>query len=372
MFLVLCNIPGFLLVYTNPSLSSAVSILTSLLLLLFFFLSKSWQKPIIPFILFTILYFTIGSLNFYGVDSELIKEFIRFLIIVVCLTEVMFRTSYKEIFYVLLFGAFSVILNALVFPYTNAIYGLVTGRFSGFFLNPNTAGIVCLLGMAISYSVKNRTLRILGQAAFTFAGFLTLSRTFIVIWLFINILAVYKDRKNLFVPLVGVITLILMITFTDSKIFASDRFDALTAFFGEGQIRNNTVGDDSRDQTWALYYDLIYEKPFLGHGYKTFQEATNQVPGVHNSYLMIIGESGIIPFLLFVGTYLYMLRYSLTYFKREPFLLYVVLVVLLNLMVSHTFFSNYQSIALTIFIYLKIRVLNTLRNSENVRVHATS
>ncbi|MEH6770791.1 O-antigen ligase family protein [Maribacter arcticus] len=364
LFLVLCNIPGFLLVYTNPSLSSAVSILTSLSLLLFFFLSKPWQKPIIPFVLFTILYFTISSLNYYGVDADLIKEFIRFLILVVCITEVMYRSSYKELFYILLIGAFSVILNALVFPYTNAMYGLVTGRYSGFFLNPNTAGIICLLGIAISYSIKNSTWRILGQLVFTLAGILTLSRTFIVVWLFINFLAIIKDRKNLFVPIIGVIALIVMITFTDSKIFAADRFEALTAFFGEGEVKTKTVGNDSRTQTWALYYDLIFEKPLVGHGYGAFQKVTTKAPGVHNSYLMIIGESGIIPFLLFIGTYIYMLRYCIIYLKQEPYLLYTLLVVLLNLMASHTFFSNYQSIALTIFIFMRIRMLNNPEKLE--------
>lgn len=336
-----------------------VSILTSIFLLLFFIQAKTWQKPVIPFILFTILYFTISSLNFYGYDSELIKEFVRFLILIICITEVMFRSSYKELFYILLIGAFSVIINALVFPYTNALYGLVRGRYSGFFLNPNTAAIVCLLGIAISYSIKDSTWRLVGQLVCTLAGILTLSRTFIVVWVFINFLAIIKDRKNLIVPIVGIIALIVMTTFTDKKLFAADRFQALTAFFGEGEVQTKTISNDSRNQTWALYYDLILEKPFIGNGYKEFQDVTKQLPGAHNSYLMIIGESGIIPFLLFIGTYFYMGRYCLLYFKKEPYLLYVLLVILLNLMVSHTFFSNYQSVALSIFIFLRIRMLNT-------------
>ena len=357
LFLVLCNIPGYLYVFTNTTLSSAVSILTSILLILYFFLSKPWQKPVVPFILFTVLYFTIGGLNYYGGEAEMIKEFIRFLILVICITEVMYRSTYKDLFYILLLGALSVIINAFIFPYTNALHGLVKGRYGGFFLNPNTAGIVCLLGIALSYSIKNVKWRTVGQLTFTLAGFLTLSRTFIVVWLFINFLAIIKDRKNLLVPIIGIIALTVMVTFTDSKIFAADRFEALTAFFGEGEVKSKTVKNDSRNETWALYYDKIYEKPFFGHGYKSFQKVTSRSPGAHNTYLMIIGESGIIPFLLFIGTFIYLLRYCLRYFKEEPYLLYTVLVVLLNLMASHTFFSNYQSITLSIFIFLKIRTL---------------
>ncbi|MEP2689887.1 O-antigen ligase family protein [Maribacter dokdonensis] len=365
LFLVLCNIPGYLYVFTNTTLSSAVSISTSILLILHFFLSKPWQKPIIPFILFTFLYFTIAALSYYGNEAELIKEFIRFLILVICITEVMQKSTYKDLFYILMIGAISVIINAFIFPYTNALHGLVRGRFGGFFLNPNTAGIVCLLGFSLSYSIANIKWRTIGQLIFTLAGFLTLSRTFIVIWLFINFLSIIKDRKNLLVPIIGIVSLTVMVTFTDSKIFAKDRLEALTAFFGAGEVKTETVKHDSRNDTWALYYDQVYEKPFFGHGYKSFQKVTSKSPGAHNTYLMVIGESGIIPFLILIGTFMYLLRYCIKYFKEEPYLLYTLFVVMLNLMASHTFFANYQSITLSIFIFLRIRML---KNKESQKI----
>ena len=372
LILVLCNIPGFLLVYFGPTFGSASSYLTSFLLLLFFVFSKPWQKPALPFIVFSIVYFTLGSLSFYGDEVLFLKEFLRFLIVVVCITEVVNRSSYKDLFFIFLVGSSSIIINGFIFPYTNAIYGLVSGRFSGFFLNPNTAAIVCLLGMAISYSIKNLSWRLIGQSVFTLAGFLTLSRTFIVVWLFIIFLAIIKDRKNLIVPIVGAIAFIGMITFTDKKIFAIDRFEALTAFLGEGEIRTKTVSNDSRTQTWSLYYDLIVDKPFLGNGYTTLQKTSKNLPGVHNTYLMIIGESGILTFFIFLGIYIYMFRYCLIYFKQEPYLMYLLLVVLLNLMVSHTFFTNYQSITLSIFIYLKIRNFNETKelNDKSTCINA--
>ena len=163
----------------------------------------------------------------------------------------------------------------------------------------------------------------------------------IYVWVLINILAVLKDRKNLLVPLVGALALVLVITFTDSKLFAADRFEALTAFFGDGEVKTKTIKNDSRDQTWALYYDYVFESPFIGNGYKSFQVKTNKLPGTHNTYLMVVGESGIIPFLIFIGIYIYLFKYSIRYFKEEPNLIYILIVILLNFMVSHTFFSNY-------------------------------
>ncbi len=355
--------PGFVLLYFGPVFGSAASYLTTILLIIYFFISKPWQKPVVPIIIFTLLYFLLSSLNYNGDEIYFLKEFLRFFILIICITQVMYDSSYRDIFYILLIGGISVIINGLVFPETNVIYHLVRGRYAGFLLNPNTAGIVCLLGMALSYSINNKLFKLLGQAIFTFAGILTLSRTFIAVWVVINLFAIFKDRKNLLAPIIGTIAVTVMITFTNSKNFASDRFDAFTSFFVEGEVKTKTLNNDTRDKTWALYYDLIFKKPILGHGYNSFQLQRQNLPGVHNSYLMVIGESGILPFILFIGFYLYLLKNSIGHFYKEPYLTYTILVILLNLMVSHTFFTNYQSLALSIFVFLRIREIKDKKNN---------
>lgn len=358
LFLVLCNIPGFLLLYFGPAFGSAASYLTSLSLLLYFVISKEKRRPPVVFIVFTVLYFIISGLNYSGDQIYYIKEFIRFSIVLVGVTAVMYKSNYADIFYVLLLAGLSVIINALVFPEANQLFGLVKGRFSGFLLNPNTAGIVCLLGMALSYSIKNSFWKYSGQIIFTFAGLLTLSRTFIVIWVLLNLIAIINNRKNLIVPIIGVLSLIIVLTFVDDSIFASDRFDALTSFFTEGEVKSRTVGKDTRDQTWALYYDLILDKPVFGHGFMSFQDNRGYyLPGAHNSFLMVFGESGIIPFLIFLCLYIYLIIKSVRYFKTEPSLIYITVVIILNLMAAHTFFFNYQSISLSILVFIKIKGL---------------
>ncbi len=356
LFLLLCNIPGYLLVYYGPTFGAISSYLTSLLLIAYFVLIKSWHKPAIPFIVLGLLYFSISGLSYSGGPAnEYLKAFLRFMIVVICAVELLHRTKKEDLFYFLLIGAVSVIINALIFPYTNALHGLVSGRFSGFYLNPNSAGTICSIGFALSYSMPNKWWRYIGQFAFTLGGLLTLSRTFVIIWLLINLIAIFKSKKNLMVPIIGALVLVIVLTFTDKSIFAGDRFAALESFFGDGPVQTKTLKQDSRTATWALYYDLVFEKPFIGHGHMKFQRFENGLPGVHNSFLMVIGESGIIPFIIFVGIYGHLLVMSFKNFKNRPELFYVAIVLSLSLMVGHGYFFNFRNVILAIYLYIELK-----------------
>lgn len=365
LFLLLCNIPGYLLVYFGSTLGTVSSYLSSISLLVYFILIKNWHKPLIPFVLLAILYFTFSGLNYSGTGStNFIKEFVRFMIMLICAVEILHRTKIRDFFFILLIGAFSVIINALIFPETNALHGLVIGRFSGFYLNPNLAASICLIGFALAYSVPSKYWRIGGQFAFTLAGILTLSRTFIVIWFIINLVAIKRSKKNLLVPILGVVVLVLMFTFGDTKIFAADRFNALQSTFGNSPAKVKKVRGEGRSETWAVYYDLVYEKPLLGHGYQEFQIIGKNGPGAHNTFLMVIGEAGIIPFFILVGIYGYLLIATVQNFKARPELLYITLVLSLSLMVGHGYFSNYFNIILSMYVYIELSKIQK-RNIEN-------
>ncbi|WP_175455340.1 O-antigen ligase family protein [Pricia antarctica] len=288
------------------------------------------------------------------------KESLRFMIAIICGAELMYRCKPKDFFYIFLIGAFSVILNAVVFPEANVMYDLIRGRYSGFYLNPNSAGSACLFGFALSYTIKSKTWRLLGQFAFTLGGIVTLSRTFVIVWLLINVIAIAKDKKNILVPIIGGIVLLGVFTFTDTKIFASDRFDALESIFDEGPVQTKTLEQDSRTSTWAMYYDMIMDKPIFGHGFMKLQRKNGVLPGVHNTYLMVIGESGIIPFLLLIGLYGYLLMASFKLFKTRPELFYIMVIVSLAMLVSHTYFFAYNNVLLSMYVYLELRKIREL------------
>lgn len=70
---------------------------------------------------------------------------------------------------------------------------------------------------------------------------------------------------------------------------------------------------------------------------------------------MIIGESGIIPFSLMIGIYLFILIKSLKYFNSHPEYFYLSLTISIFLLTGHGYFDNYCNIFLTIFIYLNLK-----------------
>lgn len=360
LFIVLCNIPAYLLAYFGSSLGTLSSYASSILLLGFFVLVKEKNKPVFPFITLGILYFLLCSINYteIDVDNFFIKEFIRFMIVVICGAEVVQRTNNREIYFILLIGAVSVVINAFFFPFTHVEgFGENYGRFSGFYLNPNFAGSVCLVGYALSYYMKKRW-KLTGQLLFTLAGILTFSRTFVVIWLFLSLIAILNDKKNIVVPAIGALVLVLVFTFSSNLTLNTERFTALQSFFGEEPSKTEIINEDSRTETWSFYYDMIFDRPFLGHGFMKFQRKYNGLPGVHNSYLMVIGEAGILPFLLMLGIYGYLLIKSFSFFKIHPEYFYLSCVLVLTLMANHGYFTNFYNVLLSMYVFVKLRALS--------------
>lgn len=357
LVLFLWNIPGYLLAYFNPALGSLSSYASSGLLLLFFFLVKDKHKLLIPFILLGILYFSICSIHYEGHQvSEFIKEFIKFLIVVVCAGEIFYRTSKKEIYLILLIGGLSIIINAVVFPLANANFYPTYGRYSGFYLNPNFAGSICSVGYALSYAINHKWQRIAGQLIFTLAGIFTFSRTFILIWLVITLVAIYRDKKNLKAPVVGALVLILVFVFSSKLSLNTERFNALKSIFGSDRVQTKVIEKDTRTETWALYTDMIIDRPVLGNGYMKLQVKSSRLPGVHNSYLMILGEAGFIPFLLLIGIHFYLIYKSALLFRPHPEYFYISCVVTVALMVGHGYFTNYFNVLISMFLFIQIRL----------------
>ena len=292
LFLILGNIPSYLSAYFGIALGSAASYASSLLLLFYFIFTREKHKPLFPFILLGILYYLISGLNFENGDAlDFMKEFLRFLIVVVCAVEILYRTDKRDIYIILLIGAASIIINATVFPLANINFYPTYGRYSGFYLNPNFAGSICLVGFALSYSILPKWFRVLGQLMFTLAGILTFSRGFIVIWLLINLISIYNNRKNIVVPMIGAGVMIVFLALSSMLSLNRQRFAALQSIFqSDAQVQTKTITEDSRTATWALYTDLIASKPLFGNGYGRMSKKTALLPGVHNSYLKVLGR----------------------------------------------------------------------------------
>ena len=354
--MILWNIPSYTLAYWNPLLASILSYASTLLMMFYFFTIRPKHRLLLPFIILGILYFTFSSFNLSNEsETEFLKSFLRFMILVVCAVEILQRTTKEELFYILLIGALSVIINGVLFPNVTPNENPTYGRFSGFYLNPNYAAYPCLFGLVLSYYVKaNFKIKVAAQLLFTLAGILTFSRTFIVIWLILNAIAVYRSRRNLITPIVGALVLILIFTFSDRLTLNTERFTALTSIFDSGEVQTRTLTRDSRSSTWAFYYDRILNEPIIGNGYMKMQ-SKKYGPGIHNTYLTVLGEAGIIPFIVMILIYMTMLIKSILLFRRKPEFLMMTIVIALALMVGHTYFTYFFNVLLSMYIYIALR-----------------
>jgi len=346
--LTILNLPTFGLISFNPALGSlAAALMLVSLALYYFFIKKS--KPLLALLLLGILYYSIAGFSFSGDVEVFIKDIIRYFLFILSVTEVAKNTTNAEACFYLLLGAGSIIINALIFSDEY-------GRYAGFYINPNRAGLVCILGFAFTYKLVNKKYKIFAQLIFTLAGIATLSRYFLLLLLLVNVTSLFANRKNIVGLLVGAIGIVVIIN-TPAFQLNKDRFDALESFFSEGEVKTTTITRESRQETWALYTDVILNNALIGNGYGSMQghqgDTVGIKVGVHNTYLMVLGEAGILPFLLLVIFYISILAKSFRRFITHPEYLYLAIIMSSYLLVSHNYFYNYVILFFTIWLYTR-------------------
>jgi O-antigen ligase len=76
------------------------------------------------------------------------------------------------------------------------------------------------------------------------------------------------------------------------------------------QINNEILNEDSRQYQWSKFYDGILNSPIIGNGYSSFGQSLDGRgdAGVHNSFLLILGESGLLPFLLIIMVFFFLFK----------------------------------------------------------------
>ena len=305
--LIILNVPAIVLVKFNPFLGSLIIISLS--------------------------YFVISSFQYDGLTEDFIFDPIKYMIFLLCGYELTKQISIVELFYFILIGAITIGYDAIFNPTD-------FGRYSGFYINPNVAGFMCIYGYSLVFSLKNSTLKLLGQFIFTLMGLLTFSRTFIVIWVVLNLISIRISVKNLRIFGLGFLIFSTLVIIDDTVGLNNPRFDQLKGLLSNEQVSVEEINEDNRADTWAEFYDKILERPFFGSGYGKFSGKLGQ-KGTHNTYLMIIGEAGIIPFLLFLGYIGYLFYWSIFYFKEKPNLIMQTIALAMFLLANHNFFTFY-------------------------------
>jgi O-antigen ligase len=357
--LVILNLPSVGLVAFGGGVGSLLSFITIFFLTLFYFLEKK-TTPNWWLIIISLLLYTIGGLQYTGLASDFIYDAIKFFIYLVAGYELAKNISISEYNIFILIGALSVILEAVLLTSD-------FGRYSGFYIKPNEAGFVCITGYATTYGLKNVSRKMLGQFIFTLAGLLTFSRTFIVIWLLLNVISLRISIKNIRIFGLGFL-IIGSLFFIDEVVGLNNpRFDQLKSIVNNEEVSTEEISEDSREDTWAKFYDKILDAPFIGNGYGTFSGKTG-VKGVHNSYLMVIGEAGILPFLLFIAYFGYLFVMSIIYFNKKPNLIMQYIALAMFLLANHNFFTFYYVSFAAMWIQYQIE----LARSEEKKIEGIS
>lgn len=347
--LVILNIPMFGLIAFSPTVGSLASALALVVLALYYFFIKK-SKPLLVLLILGILYYSIGGIGFSGDVSDFIKNVFRYFLFIFSINEVAKNTTNKEACFYLLIGAISIILHALVFSDDY-------GRYAGLYINPNKAGLICILGFAFTYTLSNKKQKLIGQVLFTIAGLATLSRYFILMLVLVNVASIFANRKNAIGLLAGAIGLIVIIN-TPAFELNADRFSALQSIFSDEDVKTTIITKESRQETWALYTDAILDNVLIGNGYGSMQGDERGTVGirvgVHNTYLMVLGESGFIPFFILVFFHISLIIKSIRRFKINPEYTYLSLVIATYLLVSHNYFYNYVILFFTIWLYARV------------------
>tara|TARA_R110000765_G_scaffold168384_3_gene273403 strand:+ start:20026 stop:21201 length:1176 start_codon:yes stop_codon:yes gene_type:complete len=350
--LILWHLPGFTLVYVNGNISSILSYLSYGLILLYVLINGKTGNSL-PMFFLGLIYFLISSVieQTYMPDLKLFAIIVaKYFIIIWGGYEVMKNTSPKELWIFLLIGAFSIIGNMFIF--NNLLAD--NGRYSGFYLDPNNAGLICLMGFALSF-VLPRKIQLAGKLIFTILGLFTFSRTFIVSWLLINVLSIKLSVKNAKMLALGFALLSGLLVYNEFLPNKNRRLEELGAMISGNEKKAQNLNKDSRLATWGRYYDFLMDNPILGNGYNAFTGAGVAPPvGVHNTYLLIWGEAGIIPLLIFLIYLASLLKKSYGYFKQIPHVLMMLLGLSLFLLTNHNFFTTDYSLMFLLWLHIQI------------------
>ncbi|MGC1633355.1 MAG: hypothetical protein WA749_14695, partial [Gelidibacter sp.] len=162
-------------------------------------------------------------------------------------------------------------------------------------------------------------------------------------------------------------TLIFLFSLSSFLKLDTVRFSALEGVT-ENKIDNHVITEDSRSDTWSLYTDPILDNIFFGNGYQSMQgwaaDTVGVKVGVHNTYLMILGESGIIPFLTIFFIFVNLFIRSISkHFKENPEYSFLSFVLIMFLLTTHNYFDNYALLIITLWIYTKVYDSHDSENS---------
>jgi O-antigen ligase len=224
---------------------------------------------------------------------------------------------------------------------------LAADRYSGFFGNPNEAGIVSVAAMAVVLAKPTKYVFFQLAHVFIITGalFFTFSKSsFLLFFVIIFFYCVLTQKKAVFAQL----------AFTSLVVFAGwewirslipeltlsqqVRVDQVLQLVTTGEVSNETT--TGRTFLWNFAIDKISHKFPVAYGFGEFHYLEGGIrelgvwQGAHNTYLMVLGEAGFIAFVALVVANVRLLKMSLKY-RSFVFIFFYFIILQWDMMSAH-------------------------------------
>ncbi len=359
--MIILNLPEVIVRNFGSALGTISSYSVFLLLILYYLFLEKRGSVNKPLILLALSYYVISGFQSQWQLREFAFIAIKFFVVIICGYEVVKNTSVKEISYFFVIGSLTVILHPILFANNY-------GRYSGFYFNPNNAGFIAIIAFALTFSYEKGLMKTGKTLISSLGGLMTFSRTFVALWVLLNLISVKISIKNIRIFAYGIGVVLIIFSTKEVLQLNTKRINEFEALINNDKSGAKGLSEDSRADTWSLYYELIYQKPFFGNGYDYFQggHLASAGVGVHNSFLMVLGEAGFIPFLIFVGYFIYLFIHSYLCFKQAPHLFMMTIGLAAVLMADHGFFYHLVFPITAMWIQYQIKVIKEQVLDENI------
>ncbi|MCG8612617.1 MAG: O-antigen ligase family protein [Pseudomonadales bacterium] len=313
------------------------------------------------FVLFLALYLSVATImsnTTKDINSLFFQYFATFLVVLAAAASGWLLAQYKDIethlkrlFWLWFIATSSIFFTPIIRAIAVNARNPDSARMSGFFNNPNEAGMVAVITFALALALfhgKGRSFYF-GMATLisAIATIATFSKTAILSLIALTCLFIFRFIiQNGFsirgALLVGVLLLPggwLFSVGLDSGIFKHQQEKRLAAV--QAIIWNQEITADHDSERTVLIREglkKIAENPVFGQGLGELHLMEGPGLGVHNTYLMILGESGLFPIFIMLIFILNWVWSSI--WCREAVIRVIasnyILVFLLHCMSSHT------------------------------------
>ena len=244
---------------------------------------------------------------FYAIDTGM--AFLGFLKFTIPLTFAIILMQYKEkhirkIFNVIPFAGILMIILSFIFKYIPILpdcFYLPNGRMAGFFQYSNSFALFLLIGIIVLVNSKLKKINVILGTAFLLVGIFATGSRLIFLLTILNFIIFIIKKKSLRKYLIGLICIAILLTLVYT--ISTNNFNTFGRYLTTS-LNSNTLLER------LLYYKdatiMLLKFPFglgyMGYSYiqTSIQTGMYSTLYVHNEFLQISLDIGIIPMIIFV------------------------------------------------------------------------